>query len=68
MINVMYSKVNFDNPMCLECKILPLCWGPCIQKKYESVLKKELPNCLLEGAEYSVDSYIIEKAKKYDLV
>ncbi|MCM1441048.1 MAG: radical SAM protein, partial [Roseburia sp.] len=25
--------VTYDNPMCRECKFLPLCWGPCCQKQ-----------------------------------
>lgn len=24
--------VTWDNPMCHDCKLLPLCWGPCGQK------------------------------------
>lgn len=28
--------VTWDNPMCRECKFLPLCWGPCCQKQLET--------------------------------
>ncbi len=28
--------VTYDNPMCRDCKFLPLCWGPCCQKQMES--------------------------------
>ncbi len=30
------EKPTFDNPRCLNCKILPLCLGPCSQKLMES--------------------------------
>ncbi len=28
--------VTWDNPMCRDCKFLPLCWGPCCQKQLET--------------------------------
>ncbi|MBO4945185.1 MAG: SPASM domain-containing protein, partial [Muribaculaceae bacterium] len=28
--------VTYDNPMCRDCKFLPLCWGPCCQKQMET--------------------------------
>lgn len=30
-----FSKITFDNPKCLNCKMLPLCLGPCSQKLME---------------------------------
>ncbi len=30
------NKPTFDNPRCLNCKILPLCLGPCSQKLMET--------------------------------
>ena len=29
------AKATFENPMCLACKMLPLCMGPCSQKQID---------------------------------
>ncbi len=29
------GKATFENPMCLACKMLPLCMGPCSQKQID---------------------------------
>ncbi len=54
------GKATFDNEMCLPCKYLPLCLGPCSQKVLETP-KKDLRNvCSLNGCEVSPEEVIIE--------
>lgn len=75
-ISKMYGKSTFENEMCLKCKHLPLCKGPCSQKIYETPVEK-LPNiCLLKQPEVKVETFIIdlyknsikEKAAPIDMV
>lgn len=54
----MYSKATFENEMCLACKHMPLCTGPCSQKLMET--PKELLHtiCPLTTADVNVDTFI----------
>lgn len=56
----MYGKATFENEMCLNCKHVPLCTGPCAQKVLET--PKELLHtiCPLNTAEVSVETFILE--------
>jgi uncharacterized protein len=47
-ISKLYGKSTFDNPLCLKCAYLPLCWGVCPQK-------------MIELKETGVDNYCVEK-------
>lgn len=59
----MYGKSTFENEMCLKCKHLPLCKGPCSQKIYETPVEK-LPNiCSLKQSEVKVETFIIDLYK-----
>jgi uncharacterized protein len=56
-----FSKATFENEMCIKCKYLPICTGPCSQKILEinddvEELKK---NCYLRNTEISIDDFII---------
>lgn len=55
-----YGKATFENEMCLACKHLPLCTGPCSQKLLET--PKELLHtiCPLKNAEVSVETFILD--------
>lgn len=54
------GKSTFDNEMCLSCKYLPLCLGPCSQKVAETP-KENLRNvCSLNGCEVSPEEAIVE--------
>ena len=65
-----YSKATFENENCLECNLLPLCFGPCIQKTIE--LKNNEINfasaCTLSNAEINLDTHLITEAKNRNLL
>jgi hypothetical protein len=42
--------------------------GPCVQKIYESYINQIPPPCFYDNVEYSLNSFIIEEAKKRGLV
>ena len=63
-----FSVATFENDTCLNCKLLPLCFGPCIQKTYETNVKKERFECLIEDSEMTFETYIIEEAIKRQLI
>ena len=54
----MYAKATFENEMCLACKHMPLCTGPCSQKLLET--PKELLHtiCPLTTADVNVVTFI----------
>ena len=58
----MFSDATFKNENCLKCKMLPLCYGPCIQKYYETKIGKKDFSCLYEKLEISFEEHIKEKA------
>lgn len=64
----MFSNASFENEVCLNCNMLPLCFGPCIQKIYEVKEGKTKFKCLLEDAELSLDTFIISKAIERELI
>lgn len=60
----MYGKATFENEMCLNCKQLPICNGPCSQKMIETP-KSELHNiCVQDVSEVSTESFIIDLYEK----
>ena len=68
ILSRMFEKATFENEKCENCKLLPLCMGPCIQKNYEARIKNTQVGCLYENVEYSLSSYIIETAKQRNLI
>lgn len=64
IISKMFATSTFDNEKCLNCNILPMCFGPCVQKYYEQKIGISEFNCLHEFAEISLYSYIKDRAKK----
>lgn len=62
---------NFENPVCLDCKFLPLCGGPCFAKRLqmEQAGKYFCPMTKMDTDidQFIIDSYdnIIEKRKKH---
>lgn len=55
-----YAKATFENEMCLKCRYLPLCMGPCSQKIAETP-KENLPQiCYLTFAEVRPESVITD--------
>jgi uncharacterized protein len=68
VLSRMYSFSTFENEICLKCKHLPLCFGPCIQKCYEVKTNQAKFECMYDYAEIDISSYIIEKAKNLSLI
>lgn len=54
-----FGKSTFDNEKCLNCKLLPLCMGPCSQKVIEEGDIEKI--CELNVMEYSIENFIIDK-------
>jgi uncharacterized protein len=59
-LSKLYDKPTFDNPMCLDCKYLPLCWGPCPQKIVETPEEKIYNICNLKYTERPMKEKIID--------
>lgn len=58
------GKATFENPMCLACKYLPICLGPCSQKVAETSPENLKKLCLLEGCETPPELVITEYYEK----
>lgn len=67
VVSKIFSDTTFNNQRCLNCQLLPLCYGPCIQKYYETKKGESDFQCLQEGSEISFRTSIKERAKKYKL-
>lgn len=52
------GKATFENPMCLECKMLPVCMGPCSQKMLETAPDQLKRVCTLGHLEMKMNEYI----------
>lgn len=52
------GQATFENETCLNCKYLPVCMGPCSQKKIESNDEFNTNLCPLNVSEISIDTYI----------
>lgn len=64
LIHKYLNKAPFENEMCLKCKHLPLCFGPCIQKMVETPKNKIKNICSFKHSEIDVNTYIKFKANK----
>ena len=58
-----YGKATFENDMCLKCKYLPLCMGPCSQSVIENEGKRLECMCPLKDCEVTPESAIISYYK-----
>lgn len=56
-----FSFCTFDNETCRKCKMLPLCYGPCVQKSYDHYIKGKSFQCLYDVSELSLKWYIRDK-------
>ena len=64
IMSKMFSDATFKNDKCLNCKKLPLCYGPCIQKYYENKIGERPFQCLHDNSEISFEEYIKDKGRK----
>jgi len=59
-LSKLYANATFENPMCINCVYLPLCFGPCPQKIVETP-EQFLDNiCVMKLTEQSVKDNIID--------
>lgn len=68
LLSQLVSQATFENERCLSCKKLPICMGPCMIRNHEARTQGIPLPCISEQAEYSFESYVIELAKKRDLI
>lgn len=54
-----FSKTGFENEKCLNCKLLPLCFGVCIQKKFEN--RDIESSCMLNYLNVSIEDYLKDR-------
>lgn len=64
MLSQQYGKATFENKMCLACKHLPICNGPCSQKLMETPLESYESICSLKSSEIMPESFIIDLYEK----
>lgn len=64
VMSTYFGKTTFDNEKCLNCKILPLCYGPCVQHHYEIQKGKHDFVCRNDYSEISFQRYIRSKVTK----
>ena len=64
ILSKMFEKATFENERCENCRMLPLCMGPCIQRNYDARMNNKQLSCIYENVEYSLSSYVIEMANK----
>ncbi len=57
-----HRKLSFENEICLTCKFLPICLGPCYQKRYENRCISSY--CFRDGYDEFINDYIILKYKQ----
>lgn len=68
LISTMFAKAPFENEKCIQCNMLPICMGPCIQHAYENNNEGVKFMCLMEESEISLSSYIRSEAFNRSLV
>lgn len=68
LLSKLFSHSTFENERCLNCKRLPICMGPCIIRNFESRINNTPLPCIADYVQYSLSSYIIEEAKKREII
>ncbi|MDO4704239.1 radical SAM protein [Tannerella sp.] len=57
---MMFAQSNFDNEMCLSCKLLPICTGPCYQNYRDYKEGRSKTFCFQKDNEIDVEMFIIQ--------
>jgi len=60
IIEKMYARPNFDNEQCMKCRLLPVCGGPCLQRKLD--FNEGISNniCTGNSKEIDLNTFILE--------
>lgn len=53
------ETANFDNPVCLDCKFLPLCGGPCFAKRIQMEQSGKY-YCPMTKMDTDIDRFVID--------
>lgn len=56
-LKVIDKKANFENEKCLNCKYLPLCGGPCLNRRLQTE-EGTLISCMKDDLDIDINSYI----------
>jgi uncharacterized protein len=59
-LSKLYEQATFENEMCLNCGLLPICFGPCPQKFVEARERNIKDICVMSLTEQSVKNKIID--------
>ncbi len=54
-----FSKTAVENEVCIHCIHMPICGGPCAQKRFENDDINK--NCLLTGTNMTIENFIINR-------
>jgi len=68
LLSGLFTHSTFDYERYLKCEALPICMGLCITKNYEDRKSWNLIPCTFKNAEFALESYLIEQAKKRGLI
>lgn len=68
LVSAMYAYAPFENEKCINCRMLPICIGPCIQHAFENRKKGVKFMCLMEESEISLASFVKAEAFKRNLI
>ncbi len=52
------GRATFENAMCINCKMLPKCMGPCSQKQIELSQENLKKGCSLSSIDMTLDDYL----------
>lgn len=59
-----FSKTTIENENCIDCSLLPACWGPCSQKILEVDAKDFNTICNVKGIEATIDILLMDFYEK----
>jgi len=62
-ISKTHFKPGYKNDVCIKCKYLPVCLGPCAQKRFENIRLENL--CFYEDYDQHFNDYVILKYKQF---
>lgn len=68
LLSNLFSQSTFENSRCLKCIKLPICMGPCISANHKARKNGTPLPCLGENVQYSLKDFVIEEAKKRELL
>lgn len=68
LLSKLFAYSTFENENCLKCKILPLCCGSCIMRNFDARKENRQAPCVLYKTEYPLKEYVIDEAKRRNVL